>query len=661
VALVRVYCGLAAADPAVADPGSEKWLTVAVVDDAGRLVDICDVSDDAPGYAELGSLLAQRTGGAASVAVAADRTDHVVTRLLVAAGRYLAYADDDSAADYAERFADDDSAAEIRSSPQVRRAIGLARALQAGVLSAVPQSTPRDMTGLKPVLSAHAAVITGRQAAAATLREVLRELYPAALRAFPDPAEPVPLAIVNAMPEPGALGSGAASRNREATMVGELAKTGVADPTTIAEAVTSLRVAIAETPRRAGLNRSVTKAVAEAVRQAVAAVRACDGAGDALVAVLTTRVTMMVAPPPAERSTVGQPPLAPAFSERGEPEAAPVAVPASPAASLASAITAIPTRRPARQSAAPMAPAAAAAAAYRSDEPEDLHRYARSTALYGTPAAVGRLSPDIPAPGSRQNWPLTGENKIVEVRPTPGSGGYGDSSGTGRVTPPWQAADLADGPPPLRLVEPAATLGSSFSDDRGYDPLRGDPPALRLVEPQNGDRPRRNARSRGAAPERPAAPAQPRANDGDGDLLIFSATRSAWFTDHEDSERQQDVRALAWSTPNDAGWQAAERAAQPSSGTETGSGLPQRVPQQNLVPGSPINGPEHRPLRIVRDPAALAANTTGYFRGWQRGQEVGGYRVGGRPGRESPGGWEFSRESEPEREYEYEYRSARRR
>ncbi|HEU4421400.1 MAG TPA: transposase, partial [Pilimelia sp.] len=71
---------------------------------------------------------------------------------------------------------------------------------------------------------------------------------------------------------------------------------------------------------------------------------------------------------------------------------------------------------------------------------------------------------------------------------------------------------------------------------------------------------------------------------------------------------------------------------------------PRRVPQANLVPGSPLR--EDRPLRIVRDAASIAAHTTGYFRGWRRGQEIGGYAVGGRPGRESAGGWDFTRDHE---------------
>jgi hypothetical protein len=88
---------------------------------------------------------------------------------------------------------------------------------------------------------------------------------------------------------------------------------------------------------------------------------------------------------------------------------------------------------------------------------------------------------------------------------------------------------------------------------------------------------------------------------------------------------------------------------------ETEVGLPRRVPKANLVPGSALppmsDTGSHRP---VRDPAAMAAHTTGYFRGSRRGEEVRGYAVGGRPGRESGDGWDFSRDGwETDREPEY--------
>ena len=185
VALVRVYCGLASAELTAQPEAAGPWLTVAIVDDAGRLLDVCEISDDAAGYAHLGALLTERSSGPTGVAIAADSDDHLVTMLLTAAGRPLAFADDDSVDDYAERFADDESIEEIESPPAERRAVGLARALQAGVLSAVALPAPRDLAPLKPLLAAHAAVVVGRQAAAIALREVLRELNPAALRAYP--------------------------------------------------------------------------------------------------------------------------------------------------------------------------------------------------------------------------------------------------------------------------------------------------------------------------------------------------------------------------------------------------------------------------------------------------------------------------------------------
>src|SRR5262249_53779091 len=155
-------------------------------------------------------------------------------------------------------------------------------------------------------------------------------------------------------------------------------------------------------------------------------------------------------------------------------------------------------------------------------------------------------------------------------------------------------------------------------------------------------------------------PSQAPAPDAlDDDLLIFSQTQSAWFT----GQGPDGLEPPSWSdAAADAGWLAAARAADPSVGRDTGAGLPRRIPQANLVPGSPLPPPPEpdRRLRIVRDPASMAAHTTGYFRGSRRGEEVRGYAVGGRPGRESGGGWDFSRDGW-ESDQETGYRSAARR
>ena len=86
--------------------------------------------------------------------------------------------------------------------------------------------------------------------------------------------------------------SGAVARGRDLPAAAEavavrLTASGVADQPRVLEAITALRVAIAETPRRGTINKTLTSAVAEAVRQAVAAVRSCDAGCAALVSTLS--------------------------------------------------------------------------------------------------------------------------------------------------------------------------------------------------------------------------------------------------------------------------------------------------------------------------------------------------------------------------------------
>ncbi|MFF3866829.1 transposase [Micromonospora sp. NPDC001898] len=814
MALVRVYCGLASADPADQPTSAGSTLMSAVVDDAGRLLHVCEIGDDPAGYAQLVALLVERSGGPSGAAIAADSDDHTVTALLSAAGRPLAIADDDSVDDFAERFADDDSLEEMQSPPAERQAVGLARALQAGALSAVTLPAPRDLTGYKQVLAAHAALASGRHSAAVALREVLRELYPAALRAYPDPAEPVALAVLDALPEPGMLG-GTIARGREVSVAADaiaahLAADGVADADEINDAVTALQVAISETPRRAAVSRALTSAVAETVRQAVASVRACDAGCEALVSALGARVTnpaqapgrraaarrgepvaeltglggtgtglralRPTEPEPVSRRSRPEPipgsGMPPAPRPLGPPPIAPEPIaprPMAPAATATPPVSAPPsageprrmvdgpTNRPVSAppppppGMTPFAPAqrdrgsvppAEAGEPFRPTLTTAAIQHARAerqrTVIPPRPKTTGEgarpaggfsatdLSVPVPTPrpgqeaappGSRANWPLinnpedpsdsAADNPVVrsfEDRGPRQIDGPTELVPTdGRVTPPWLADDLPQEPPMLRLVEPQPLADRAL---RGGSAPSGDPqletPPLRLVDrgesvrtdrpaPQpHPDRPAMEHRPERPAmehrperpamehrPERPAmehrldrpamehrpAPVQPPraapmerrtppiSDEGDGDLLIFAAAKSAWFVG-QDEEAEVD-----WSSTADTGWQAAEQAARPAVGVETKAGLPKRVPQANLVPGSPLR--EERPLRIVRDAASLAENTTGYFRGWRRGQEIGGFAVGGRPGREAAGGWDFTRDTgDRDDDREYEYRSA---
>ncbi|QSB12666.1 sensor histidine kinase [Natronosporangium hydrolyticum] len=83
-----------------------------------------------------------------------------------------------------------------------------------------------------------------------------------------------------------------------------------------------------------------------------------------------------------------------------------------------------------------------------------------------------------------------------------------------------------------------------------------------------------------------------------------------------------------WRTAADFGWRAAAAASQPTSGGATASGLPKRVPQAQLVPGSveiPTATPKDTPAaNNRRSPEEIRGLLSAYHRGVQRGRESGG-------------------------------------
>lgn len=649
MALVRVYCGISSADRAA----STAKLTMAVVDDSGRLLELCDFTDDPAGYGVITALLAERFGGSAAILLAADSDDQLVASLLAAAGRSIAYSDEESADEYAQQFSSEDDELP-RDSDSDRRAVGMARALQAGLLSATVSPAPRELIALKPVIAAHGALVAGRQAATTALREVLRELYPAALRAYPDPGDPVALAMLDALPEPSLLHAASGkSRDAVVTVAARLVADGVCDNETALDAVNALRVAINETPKRNGSTKQLTTAISDAVRASVAAVRSADAAVSILIGTLAEKVTPLAVPAPTTASRrrvpptpittppVAPRPVSPAPAFTGSPVNRPAWAQSTPPPQLppgfeptpvtgqpvipmqSSPAPIIPAQRTPEPAAMPFVPTLTTAAinserAARGLGPvpppstEPTAHEPVEALLNMAPPAAAPISPPVaqplvPAhmpiaePGSRANWPLVGEAHEDLLRPN-------------RITPPWQADDLVM-PPSLRLVEPAVPV----APDATAVPLRlVDDSALTSRIPKA----RRTERN---------LPPQ----DDDTDLLIFSSVSSAWF-DATDSES-------TWNSGLDSGWRAAEEASlRPSIGGDTTAGLPRRVPSANLVPGSAA--PE-RPLRIVRDAGEIAAHTSSYFGGSRRGsQEAGSYAVGGRPGRESANGWDFSRD-----------------
>ncbi|HEX6969775.1 MAG TPA: transposase, partial [Micromonosporaceae bacterium] len=505
------------------------------------------------------------------------------------------------------------------------------------------------------------------------------ELYPAALRAYSNPADPVALAVLNAFPEPGMLPrpDGPDATNR---LVAELVADGVADQDTISEAVTALVVAASETPRRGPMPKPVASATVAMVRQAIAAVRAYDAGSAAVVSTITrgadevpatgrrwtrrtgdTSAVSAKAGPARHAADSTESPTRSASvadSRRASAVDSPSGQPADDRSNYAPAspgrTPSIPTQRTVSPADAgePFRPTLTTAAINSMRSERQRAKTPRPKAEQTAPSGefgpadysvpIPTPRPDKPQsspPGSRANWPLVNSSdddraKPVEDRPSDGQ--------SDRVRPPWLDDDLPPEPPMLRLVEP------SLPEAPPEQPERSEAKSLRLVESDAAaDWSAQTTEKRGEETDHRLPPVS---DDGDDDLLIFAATRSAWFTG-----RPQESN-LEWRSSADPGWQAAEQAAKPTIREQTRAGLPKRVPQANLVPGSPLR--DERPLRIVRNADRIAENASGYFQGWRRGQQIGGYAVGGRPGRESAG-WDFTREHEQDDSSEYEYRSAR--
>ncbi|NJC71995.1 hypothetical protein HC031_20070 [Planosporangium thailandense] len=286
MATTRVHFGVAVDGPSPATPRLPRTLKIALVDDGGRLLDLRDADDDVYGYGQLLALLARHP---ASSGIAAD-ADGVVTDLLCTAGRHLSITDLRSAEGYADHFAASQALSGHTAGSADRRAVGMAHALRTGILVPVAQPVPQHLRGLEHVLAAHTAALDGRDGAATALYEILRQLYPAVLRAFPDPAAELPLAILATLPDLQLLLEPSGEADRWVRrLVGDLSESSGADPTTVARAVATLEEALRRTPQHIGPAR-LARSPARAVHQVAAAVRAHDDAVSALLGTLAARL-----------------------------------------------------------------------------------------------------------------------------------------------------------------------------------------------------------------------------------------------------------------------------------------------------------------------------------------------------------------------------------
>jgi signal transduction histidine kinase len=103
-------------------------------------------------------------------------------------------------------------------------------------------------------------------------------------------------------------------------------------------------------------------------------------------------------------------------------------------------------------------------------------------------------------------------------------------------------------------------------------------------------------------------------------LPIYSEVESVWFRSGRQAPGSPGRGAAAesgWSSPADAGWQAAQTVDSPASGGSTAAGLPRRMPNANLIPGSIPSNP---PAVPNRSPAAVRDRLAGLQRGVSEGR-----------------------------------------
>jgi signal transduction histidine kinase len=105
-------------------------------------------------------------------------------------------------------------------------------------------------------------------------------------------------------------------------------------------------------------------------------------------------------------------------------------------------------------------------------------------------------------------------------------------------------------------------------------------------------------------------------------LPIFEAVESHWFSRGRQPVGMIDQGSKGWSSSADDGWRAAEVVHAPASDGITPTGLPKRLPQANLVPGTAApSAASETPLRSGL--SRSAAETRDRFASFQRGIRQG--------------------------------------
>ncbi|MEV8632824.1 nitrate- and nitrite sensing domain-containing protein [Streptosporangium sp. NPDC051023] len=236
----------------------------------------------------------------------------------------------------------------------------------------------------------------------------------------------------------------------------------------------------------------------------------------------------------------------------------------------------------------------------------------------------------VPQQGGSPSWSnVSSDTGVWPSVPVRGgdSGGWPNSSQTGTSVWPdapvhgdsgvWSSTPARDGdgvwPPPM---------GNGPFDSRAFDAVDNTGPLPVVPEPSLMEEAKEEF------------------------LPIFAAVESDWFRKVEpgasaqnqaEEAKRSDTPSVTpvsdvWSSPADAGWQAARAASEPTLGGITGSGLPKRVPKANLVPGTAAPdlaaAPQTPAFRPPVSPEAVRNRLASFQQGVRQGRAVARGEVG---------------------------------
>jgi signal transduction histidine kinase len=279
----------------------------------------------------------------------------------------------------------------------------------------------------------------------------------------------------------------------------------------------------------------------------------------------------------------------------------------------------------------------------------------------GGEAGLARRVPGAgPRPGADPGWvaatgPLpafrTVPRPASESSPEPAAAGALPEAGTGGEPP--AESRTADADQPAETYEPFGTgaypvVGagaSSFDSPSVFSAPAAASDAYVDDATDYGSRSRVDGGGNGRQSDSSHEVIVPSADDlGEGNRLpIFEAVESDWFrrgrqaVGRSSGPAEKVGNGWASSSAADAGWRAAEVVHTPSSGGVTAAGLPKRVPQANLVPGTAAPAAGDGPAS-ASTPTRSAAATRDRFSSFQRGVRRGRAAAAGDGEGEGTGG-----------------------